>query len=196
MTFDGRTAKVLALPMLAMAGVILLSNIAVQHPVAYTFPLGAHEIDLAQILTWGAFTYPICFLVNDTTNRLFGPKAARRVVYAGFVVGVILSVLFADIRIGIASGAAFLTAQLLDVLVFDRLRRAAWWKAPAVSSLLGSAADTALFFTLAFAGTGLPWMNWAVGDFAVKLLMIAALLYPFKLLVAFYPPALRDARAG
>ena len=193
MSFSAQTnaqdAKRLVLPVVAMGRVILLSNIAVGYPVQHV--LGG--VDLAELLTWGAFTYPICFLVTDTTNRLFGAADARKVVYVGFALGVILSLVLADERIAAASGAAFLIAQLLDVLIFDKLRRGAWWQAPTVSSFFGSAADTAIFFSIAFAGTGLPWMSWAVGDFCAKLVMIALLLYPFKLLVALYPANLRTA---
>jgi len=174
--------KSLIMPVVAMAAVILLSNIAVQYPVMMVLPVGEAGLNLADWLTWGAFTYPIAFLVTDTTNRLFGFSAARKVVYAGFVVGVVLSYYFADPRIALASGSAFLLAQILDVVIFDKLRKATWWKAPAISSLIGSAVDTAIFFSIAFAGTGLPWIGWAVGDFAAKLVMIALLLYPFKLI--------------
>ncbi len=191
MTKTTDAARRLALPVIAMGLVILLSNIAVNHPVNYLLNLGSTRIDLAELLTWGAFTYPIALLVTDTANRLFGAATARLVVYAGFLFGVILSLIFADIRIAIASGSAFLVAQLLDVMIFDRMRQMTWWKAPAISSFIGSAVDTALFFTLAFAGTGLPWVSWAVGDFCAKLVMIALLLYPFKLAVSFYPAALR-----
>lgn len=179
---DTSSLKPLVLPVVAMALVILLSNIAVQYPVMFVLPNGEAGLDLTDWLTWGAFTYPIAFLVTDTTNRVFGFAAARKVVYAGFVIGVALSYYFADPRIAVASGSAFLLAQILDVVIFDRLRKATWWKAPAISSLIGSAVDTALFFSIAFAGTGLPWIGWAVGDFAAKLLMIALLLYPFKLI--------------
>ena len=197
-------------PVLAMGFVILVSNELVQHPVQGSF-LG---IDLAGILTWGAFTYPAAFLVTDTTNRLFGMGPARRVVVIGFAFGVALTLIaalgiaagvsrsgvlslwqalfhdpdaFAMLRTALASGSAFLTAQLLDIKVFDVLRRQAWWKAPAASSLAGSFIDTLLFFFLAFAGTGLPWASWAVGDFCAKLIMIALLLYPFRLVVRYYP---------
>lgn len=166
----------------AMGLVVLLSNVAV-----------GYEINAW--LTWGAFTYPLTFLVNDLTNRLYGAERARRVVYAGFVVGVVLSVLFAEWRIGVASGLAFLAAQLLDVGVFDRLRRAAWWKAPLVSSLLGSMVDTALFFSLAFAGTPVPWVTLAIGDYAAKLVMAGLCLAPFRWIGGWLaPPA--AARAG
>jgi len=196
-------------PVLAMGFVILVSNELVQHPVQGNF-LG---VDLAGILTWGAFTYPVAFLVTDTTNRLFGIGSARRVVVVGFAFGVVLTLIaalgiaagvsrsgalslwqalfhdpdaFAMLRTALASGSAFLTAQLLDIKVFDVLRRHAWWKAPAASSLVGSFIDTLLFFFLAFAGTGLPWASWAVGDFCAKLIMIALLLYPFRLVVWYY----------
>lgn len=181
--------KALVLPVVAMALVILLSNIAVQYPVMVVLPMGEAGLNLADWLTWGAFTYPIAFLVTDTTNRVFGFGAARKVVYAGFVIGVALSYYFADPRIAVASGSAFLFAQILDVVIFDRLRKATWWKAPAISSLIGSAVDTALFFSIAFAGTGLPWIGWAAGDFAAKLVMIALLLYPFKLITGAAAPA-------
>ena len=202
------------MPVLAMGVVILASNELVQHPVQGDF-LG---VELAGILTWGAFTYPAAFLVTDTTNRLFGMGPARRVVVVGFAFGVALTLIaafgiaagvsrsgalslwqalfhdpdaFATLRIALASGSAFLTAQLLDIKVFDVLRRHAWWKAPAASSLVGSFIDTLLFFFLAFAGTGLPWASWAMGDFCAKLIMIALLLYPFRLVVRYYPQPLQ-----
>ena len=206
----------LLVPVLAMGAVILASNKLVQHPVQGSL-LG---VNLAGMLTWGAFTYPVAFLVTDTTNRLFGMGPARRVVVAGFAFGVALTLIaalgiaagvsrsgtmslwqalfydpdaFAMLRTALASGSAFLTAQLLDIKVFDVLRRHAWWKAPAASSLVGSFIDTLLFFFLAFAGTGLPWASWAVGDFCAKLIMIALLLYPFRVLIRWYPGALRPA---
>lgn len=197
----------------AMGAVILMSNELVQYPVQGVI-LG---IDLSAVLTWGAFTYPVAFLVTDTTNRVFGVGSARRVVAVGFALGVGLTIVralviasgvsqgtglsiwealiedpdaLAMLRTAVASGSAFLVAQLIDIKVFDLLRKKAWWKAPTASSLLGSVLDTAIFFSLAFAGTGLPWVSWAVGDFCAKLLMIALLLYPFKLLVRFYPRSL------
>ncbi|MDP6414992.1 MAG: queuosine precursor transporter [Gammaproteobacteria bacterium] len=206
----------LAAPIVVMGLVILVSNELVQHPVQGQL----FNVDLSGILTWGAFTYPIAFLVTDTTNRLFGVGIARRVVAVGFIFGVALTVIaaigiasgvsrsgamslwqalfydadaFAMLRTALASGSAFLTAQLLDIKVFDVLRQQAWWKAPAASSLVGSFIDTLLFFFLAFAGTGLPWASWAVGDFCAKLVMIALLLYPFRLVVRYYPQPLQDA---
>src|SRR5690606_3419125 len=126
-------------------------------------------------LTWGAFTYPVAFLVTDLTNRTLGPRAARIVIAAGFALAVALSLLV-HWRIALASGSAFLTAQLLDVSIFNRLRQAQWWKAPLVSSALSAVVDTALFFSIAFAGTGTPWMQWALGDLGVKLAMAALML--------------------
>jgi len=202
-------------PVLAMGIVILVSNELVQHPVQ-EFLFG---IDLSSVLTWGAFTYPVAFLITDTTNRLFGVGPARRVVAVGFAFGVGLTTIaalaiasgvsrsvelsiwqallsdpdaFAMLRTAVASGSAFLTAQLLDIKVFDVLRESTWWKAPAASSFLGSVADTAIFFSLAFAGTGLPWISWAFGDFCAKIVMVVLLLYPFRLFVRLYPDSRRS----
>ena len=169
----------IAFGVLAMTAVVALSNYAVQFPIN-------------DWLTWGALTYPVAFLVTDLTNRTLGPKAARIVIAAGFVLAVILSVWLATPRIALASGVAFLIAQLLDVAVFNRLRAGAWWRAPLASSILGSVVDTALFFSIAFAATGLPWITWALGDFGIKMLMAALLLLPFRLLM----PALRPHLAG
>lgn len=157
----------LAIAVTAMVLLIAASNVLVQHP-------------LNDWLTWGALTYPICFLVTDLTNRAYGAAMARRVVYAGFAAGVLLSVFLATPRIAAASGTAFLMAQLLDVAVFDRLRRAVWWQAPLASSLLASAVDTALFFGLAFAFTPVPWVTLAVGDYGVKALLALLMLIPFR----------------
>ncbi len=187
---------------LAMAFVVVLSNYLVQFPVDAA--IGTYQ--LADLLTWGAFTYPVAFLVNDLTNRYFGAAMARMVVLAGFVVAVIISIYLATPRIAIASGSAFLVAQLLDTVIFDRMRAAAWWKAPLISSLLGSIIDTVLFFSLAFAAQfamlgpndafateaapllGLfsveapRWMSWALGDFGVKMLVALIMLAPYGLL--------------
>lgn len=197
-----------------MAAFVVLSNILVQHPFAVTIG----RLDLADILTWGAFSYPLTFLVTDTTNRLLGPGVARRVVYLGFALAVVLSVWFASPRIAIASGTAFLAGQLLDIGVFNALVNRAWWKAPAVSSVLGSAADTLIFFTLAFApalvilGATDPfaveaapllgvapmvaprWISWALGDFCVKLLIAVLALIPYRVIVGWFVP-LRPAAA-
>ena len=165
---------------LAMGLVVLVSNIAVGYPIN-------------DWLTWGALTYPLAFLVTDLTNRILGASPARRVVYVGFAVGVVLSIVFADLRIALASGSAFLLAQLLDIWIFDRLRRQSWWKAPIVSSLIASALNTAVFFTAAFAFTTLPWMTWALGDYAAKLAMAAVLLAPFRAVLAALPVAWRQS---
>lgn len=142
------------------------------------------QIPINDWLTWGAFTYPIAFLVTDLTNRRLGPALARRVVYAGFALGVVLSLLTATGRIAVASGAAFLCAQLLDVWLFNRLRVApAWWRAPAISSAVASALDTVLFFSLAFAFTAVPWVTLAAGDYLAKLVVAGAMLVPFRLLM-------------
>ncbi len=154
----------------AMIVVVTGANVAVQYPIN-------------DWLTWGALTYPVSFLVTDLTNRALGPAGARRVVLVGFAIAVAMSVAVAGWRIALASGSAFLVAQLLDIYIFDRLRRGAWWRAPLVSSSLASALDTVLFFTLAFAGTGLPWVTWGIGDYGVKLLMALGLLLPFRALM-------------
>ena len=155
---------------LAMTVIVVVSNILVQFPVN-------------DWLTWGAFTYPVAFLVTDLANRRLGPGPARRVVYLGFALAVLTSIVLATPRIALASGTAFLAAQLLDVSVFDRLRRGRWWRAPLVSSTVASVLDTALFFTLAFAGTGLPWIGWGIGDLGVKLAVALAMLLPFRALM-------------
>ncbi|CUA96820.1 VUT family protein [Pannonibacter indicus] len=203
----------IAIAVLAMAIVVVASNFLVQFPVEGT----VGGLLLADLLTWGAFTYPAAFLVTDLTNRRFGPAAARRVVYAGFVLAVLLSVVLATPRLAVASGSAFLIAQLLDVTLFNRLRRAAWWKAPLVSSVIGSVVDTLIFFSIAFSPlfTGLlgyhddfavenaplfgifaaelpRWISWALGDLTVKLSVALFLLAPYRILFAFIRP-MQDA---
>lgn len=195
----------LAVAVAAMVAVVAASNFLVQFPVAAVIG----PLDLAEILTWGAFTYPVAFLVTDLTNRHFGPQKARLVVLAGFAVAVVFSVWLASPRIAIASGTAFLLAQLLDVAIFDRLRHGVWWQAPFISSLFGSVLDTLVFFSLAFApvfagldtglgredaslGFGVPllslgpevplWMSLAAGDFLVKMAVAMVLLAPYKAL--------------
>ena len=158
--------KGVGIGIVAMIGIVTASNILVQYP-------------LNDWLTWGAFSYPVSFLVTDVINRSLGPRRARLVVYAGFAAAVVLSIVFATPRIALASGSAFLAAQLLDIAIFDKLRRGAWWQAPFVSSLIASGLDTLLFFSLAFAATGLPWVTWALGDFAVKLALAVAMLLPY-----------------
>jgi queuosine precursor transporter len=180
----------LALPIAAMTLVVAASNVLVQHPV--------EAFGLADKLTWGAFAYPLAFLVTDLTNRRAGPASARRVVYVGFALAVVLSIWLATPRIAIASGSAFLIGQLLDVSVFSKLRRMSWWRAPLAASLAGSALDTILFFTLAFAGdaamsdpvplvgTALSaplWVNLAAFDFMVKAFAALVLLAPYGALM-------------
>ncbi len=160
--------------MLAMVAVIAASNWAVQFPIN-------------DWLTWGAFTYPLVFLVVDLTNRACGPARARRVVMVGFVFGLLVSLTLADARIAVASGAAYLASQWLDIWIFDRLRRGQWWRAPLVSSLLAMAIDTALFYGGSFAFTGAPWVTWAMGDYAVKLAMAACVLPAYRLVIVRLP---------
>lgn len=170
------TSKGVIYGILAMTVIVAASNVLVQYPIN-------------DWLTWGAFTYPVAFLITDLTNRAFGPQRARQVVFAGFALAVVLSVVLATPRIALASGTAFLVAQLLDVSIFDRLRRAgAWWTAPLVSSTIGSAVDTALFFSIAFAGTMVPWVTLGLGDFAVKLAIALTMLIPFRLAMQFSRP--------
>ena len=155
----------------AMTVVVAASNFLVRIPIN-------------DWLTWGALSYPVAFLVTDLINRRIGPESARRVVYVGFACGVVLSLFTSTVRIALASGTAFLLAQLADVWFYDRMRRfTAWWRAPLISSTLASALDTALFFSLAFAATGLPWVTWAIGDYGVKLAVAGAMLVPFRLLM-------------
>ena len=188
-----------------MAAVVVASNFLVQFPFRH--------FGLQDILTWGAFTYPLAFLVNDLTNRRYGPAAARKVVYAGFAIAVALSVWLATPRIALASGTAFLVAQLIDVLVFDRLRERAWWQAPLISSVIGAVVDTALFFSIAFAarfavldtGLGLEdgslgfpvpflggeaplWVSLALGDFCIKIAMALLALVPYGALLNVLKP--------
>jgi len=194
--------KTLILLMAAMITIVVASNYLVQFPVQVM--IGGYN--LADILTWGAFTYPAAFLITDLTNRAFGPSKARLVVIVGFAVAVVLSALLAPVRIAIASGTAFLIAQLLDVFVFNKLRKGVWWRAPVISSTLGSILDTALFFSLAFAasfailGPSVPflvenapllglfstevprWVSLAAGDFVVKMLVALVMLVPYSLL--------------
>jgi uncharacterized PurR-regulated membrane protein YhhQ (DUF165 family) len=161
---------------LAMVVIIVSSNILVQYP-------------LGDWLTWGALTYPFSFLVVDLANRYHGPRVARQIVYVGFIFAVVLSAWLATPRIAVASGTAFLCAELLDVTVFNRLRRLDWWKAPLVSTLAASALDTVIFFTLAFAGTDVPWVTLAMGDFAVKVAIALFALLPFRLALTLVRPA-------
>ena len=166
-----------------MALVVALSNYLVQFPVNY--------IGLQDIFTYGAFSYPIAFLITDLTNRRYGKTVAKKVVYIGFVLGVALTLYFStnfsnliSKRIVIGSGTAFLLAQLLDVQVFDRLRKKVWFVAPLVSSLIGSCIDTFLFFSIAFYGTGINWITLSFGDLFVKIFVALVMLIPFGILLS------------
>ena len=166
----------------SMASIVAISNFLVQFPVNY--------LGLENILTYAAFTYPITFLITDLANRKYGKIIARRVVYFGFFIGIILTLYFStnfedliSIRIAIGSGTAFLVAQLLDVRVFDLLRKKIWFIAPLSSSLLGSLIDTFLFFSISFYNTDVPWITLAMGDFIVKVLISLIMLIPFRLLL-------------
>ncbi|WP_373086844.1 queuosine precursor transporter [Sneathiella sp.] len=165
----------LLLGIIAMGVVVTASNILVEMPLNDWF-------------TWGAISYPVAFLVTDITNRTLGVRLARYVVFVGFIFAVVLSLLLANERIALASGTAFLTAQFLDIMIFDKLRRQSWWKAPVVSSVIASFVDTGIFFFLAFVGTGLPWHTWAVGDYAAKLIMVVVLIIPFRGLLRVTDP--------
>lgn len=206
---------------IAMALVVVASNVLVQFPVQGEL----HGLQLADILTWGAFTYPFAFLVTDLANRKYGPAVARRIVFVGFMLAVASSILLPPllyrlgmiefgpsagrlVRVAVASGAAFLSAQLLDITVFNWLRRKSWWRAPIVGTLVGSVFDTAIFFTVAFAAAfafvgpddsfaleqapllGMfaqqapRWISWAIGDFSVKLIIAVFALIPYRLIAA------------
>ncbi len=167
---------------ICMAVLVTVSNFLVQFPVKY--------YNLEKILTYGAFSYPITFLITDLANRNYGKIVARKIVYLGFFLGVLLTLFFStnfqdliSIRIAIGSGVAFLFAQLLDVQVFDKLRKRIWFIAPLISSFFGSMADTILFFFISFYKTGVPWVTLAVGDFTVKLLIALLMLIPFRMLL-------------
>ena len=165
-----------------MGVVIIISNYLVQFPI--------NKFNLQDVLTYGAFSYPVTFLITDLANRRFGKKEARKLVYIGFSVGILLTVFvstnFQDIislRIAVGSGTAFLIAQLIDIEIFQRLRKNKWFIAPITSSIIGSIIDTFLFFSIAFMGTGIFWITLAIGDLSVKLLMAFLMLIPFRLLI-------------
>ena len=172
---------------LVMGFVVLISNFLVQFPVKY--------YGLENILTYGAFSYPIAFLITDLANRSFGKLIARKIVYVGFTIGVLFTLIFStnfsdliSIRIAIGSGTAFIVAQLLDVQVFDKLRRKTWFVAPLFSSLIGSTVDTFLFFFISFYGTGVPWITLSLGDLGVKIFIALIMLIPFRLLLGTLKP--------
>mgnify|MGYP000381408905 FL=1 len=170
-----------------MGVVVLSSNYLVQFPINY--------YGLSEILTYGAFSYPVAFLITDLANRFYGKFVARKIVYFGFFIGIIFTLLFStdfadliSIRIAIGSGVAFITAQLLDIQIFDRLRKKKWFIAPLTSSFIGSTVDTFLFFSISFYATGVPWITLSLGDLAVKLFVSLVMLIPFKILLTISKP--------
>ena len=170
-----------------MGAVVLASNYLVQFPIKY--------YGLEEVLTYGAFSYPIAFLITDLANRSFGKIVARKIVYIGFAIGISFTLLFStnftdliSIRIAIGSGTAFLVAQLLDVQIFDKLRKKEWFVAPLTSSLIGSTIDTFIFFSISFYGTGIPWITLSLGDLSVKIFVALMMLIPFRLLLKTLKP--------
>jgi len=170
-----------------MGVIVLSSNYLVQFPINY--------YGLSEILTYGAFSYPLAFFITDLANRSYGKLVARKIVYLGFLLGIGFTVLFStdfadliSIRIAIGSGVAFLTAQLIDVQIFDNLRRKKWFVAPLTSSMIGSTVDTFLFFSISFYGTSIPWFTLALGDLGVKIFVAIIMLIPFRLLLQTFKP--------
>ena len=179
--------KVFLILSFLMGVIVLASNYLVQFPIKH--------YGLEEILTYGAFSYPIAFLITDLANRSFGTQVAKKIVYIGFTIGISFTLLFStnfadliSLRIAIGSGTAFLIAQLLDVQIFDKLRKKNWFIAPLTSSLIGSIVDTFLFFSISFYGTGIPWVTLAFGDLAVKILVALIMLVPFRFLLKTLKP--------
>ena len=171
-----------------MGVVVLTSNYLVQFPINY--------YGLEEILTYGAFSYPVAFLITDLANRSYGKVVARKIVYVGFIIGIVFTLFFStnfadliSVRIAIGSGTAFMVAQLLDVQIFDYLRQKKWFVAPLTSSLIGSTVDTFLFFSISFYATGIPWVTLSLGDLAVKIFVALAMLIPFRLLLGTLKPS-------
>jgi uncharacterized integral membrane protein (TIGR00697 family) len=167
---------------LIMGVVVLSSNYLVQFPIKY--------YGLEEILTYGAFSYPIAFLITDLANRSYGKIVARKIVYIGFIIGIMFTLLFStnfadliSVRIAVGSGSAFMVAQLLDVQIFDQLRKKKWFVAPLTSSLIGSTIDTFLFFSISFYATGIPWVTLSLGDLTVKIFVALLMLIPFRLIL-------------
>ena len=168
-----------------MGVVVLTSNYLVQFPINY--------YGLEEILTYGAFSYPVAFLITDLANRSYGKVVARKIVYVGFIIGIVFTLFFStnfadliSVRIAIGSGTAFMVAQLLDIQIFDYLRKKKWFVAPLTSSLIGSTVDTFLFFSISFYATGIPWVTLSLGDLAVKIFVALAMLIPFRLLLGTF----------
>ena len=180
--------KLFLLFSLIMGIVVLASNYLVQFPIKY--------YGLEEILTYGAFSYPIAFLITDLANRSYGKLIARQIVYIGFIIGISFTLLFStnfadliSVRIAIGSGTAFLVAQLIDVQIFDKLRKKKWFVAPLTSSFIGSTVDTFLFFSISFYATGISWVTLSLGDLAVKIFVALVMLIPFRLLLGTLKPA-------
>ena len=179
--------RLFSLLSLVMGVVVLTSNYLVQFPI--------NHYGLENILTYGALSYPIAFLITDLANRSYGKKVARKIVYVGFSIGVSFTLFFStnfadliSIRIAFGSGIAFLIAQLLDVQIFDNLRKKKWYIAPLTSSIIGSTVDTFLFFSISFYATGVPWITLSLGDLLVKIFITLMMLIPFKLLRKTFKP--------
>ena len=175
-------SKLFLLLSLVMGVVVLASNYLVQFPIKY--------YGLEKILTYGAFSYPIAFLITDLANRSYGKVVARKIVYVGFITGIVFTLFFStnfadliSVRIAVGSGTAFLFAQLLDVQIFDQLKKKRWFVAPLTSSLIGSTIDTFLFFSISFYATGIPWVTLSLGDLTVKVFVALLMLIPFRLLL-------------
>jgi len=180
--------KLLLLLSVLMGVVVLSSNYLVQFPIKY--------YNLEQILTYGAFTYPIAFLITDLANRSYGKLVAKKIVYIGFIIGIAFTLFFStnfsdliSVRIAIGSGTAFIVAQLLDVKIFDQLRNKKWFVAPLTSSFIGSIVDTFLFFSISFYGTEIPWITLSFGDLVIKILVTLIMLIPFRLLLSTFKAA-------
>ena len=180
-------SKIVLLLSVIMGIVVLASNYLVQFPI--------HYYGLSEILTYGAFTYPIAFLITDLANRSYGKEIAKKIVYFGFFIGVSFTLFFStnfsdliSIRIAIGSGTAFIVSQRIDVYVFDKLRKKYWIIPPLASSINGSVIDTFLFFSIAFYATGIPWFTLAIGDLAVKLFVALLMLIPFRILLRTFKP--------
>ncbi len=180
-------SKLFLLLSFIMGVVVLSSNYLVQFPINY--------YGLEEVLTYGAFSYPIAFLITDLANRSYGKLIARKIVYIGFAIGVSFTFLFStnfadliSLRIAIGSGTAFLIAQLLDVQIFDNLRKKKWFIAPLTSSIIGSTVDTFLFFSISFYATGVPWVTLLLGDLSVKIIVALLMLIPFRLLLKTLKP--------
>ena len=180
--------KIFLLLSVLMGVVVLASNYLVQFPIKY--------YGLEEILTYGAFSYPVAFLITDLANRSYGKFVARKIVYIGFVIGIVFTLFFStnfsdliSVRIAIGSGTAFMVAQLLDVQIFDQLRKKKWFVAPLTSSCIASTVDTFLFFSISFYGTGIPWVTLSLGDLAIKILVALLMLIPFRLLLSTFKTA-------